>query len=172
KQSPLLETFEDLVKEFEATFNDLDWYEAALIDQFQSGLHNNVKDLLLTVKDPTSLNDAISKAVQLAPFKEDPMQINTIRIKLLLVAEKRRHHTNNLCFYCGDQITLLKTALENPTYHQELIILSPQKNRWEKNSPSCTALTPELYIHLSDGSQTSVQALIDSGLQHVSWILL
>ncbi|CAG8752109.1 3513_t:CDS:2, partial [Dentiscutata heterogama] len=62
---------------FEATFGDsdktrtaankirdLDWGETALIDQFRTGLREDVKDLLLTMPDPTSLNDAIAKAVR------------------------------------------------------------------------------------------------------------
>ncbi|CAG8591052.1 9090_t:CDS:2 [Cetraspora pellucida] len=121
KQSPLLETFEDLVREFKAMFDNLEksrtaanriqklvqrtrpassytsefrqiagnlnWGEAALIDQFRSGLRSDVKDLLLSVKDPTSLNNM--PITKLAPFEADPMQIDTIRIKPLSAAEKR-----------------------------------------------------------------------------------
>ncbi|CAG8742576.1 2123_t:CDS:2, partial [Dentiscutata heterogama] len=56
-ESPILETFTNLIKEFKATF-------AAFIDQFRNGLRNDIKDLFLTVEDPTSLNDAITKAVR------------------------------------------------------------------------------------------------------------
>ncbi|CAG8728408.1 2211_t:CDS:2, partial [Cetraspora pellucida] len=47
--------------EFHQISSNLDWKKAVLINQFQTGLRNDVKDLLLTIKDPTTLNDAISK---------------------------------------------------------------------------------------------------------------
>ncbi|CAG8498266.1 15914_t:CDS:2 [Cetraspora pellucida] len=49
--------------EFRQISGDLDWKEATLIDQFRTGLRNNIKDLLLILEDPILLNDAISKAV-------------------------------------------------------------------------------------------------------------
>ncbi|CAG8492866.1 5153_t:CDS:2 [Racocetra persica] len=80
KQLELLGDFEILVKKFEKTFgfraassyaseswqiaDNLNWGEAALIDQFRNRLQNDIKDLLLTVEDLTSLNDAISKAIR------------------------------------------------------------------------------------------------------------
>ncbi|CAG8543990.1 20778_t:CDS:2 [Cetraspora pellucida] len=151
KQSPLLETFKDLIKKFKTIFGNLeksrtaankirklvqgtrpassyisefrqivgnlDWGETVLINQFHSGLHSDVKDLLLIVKDLTLLNDTISKAVRCdnrlsAPFEEDPMQIDTIRIKPLLAAEKRQCYTNNLCFYCSDPGHIVKNCLK------------------------------------------------------------
>ena len=50
--------------EFRQFASDLDWGNQALIDQFCFGLRGDVKDLLLTMDDPLSLNDAISKAVR------------------------------------------------------------------------------------------------------------
>ncbi|CAG8470146.1 98_t:CDS:2 [Dentiscutata heterogama] len=78
---------------------------AAFIAQFRNGLWNDIKDLLLTVEDPTSLNNAITKAVRCDNRSTAsigvPMQIDTIRFKPLSEEEKKRHRTNNLCLYCG-----------------------------------------------------------------------
>jgi hypothetical protein len=42
---------------------DIPWDEQALMEQFRYGLHNEVKDLLLTFpKDPKSLTEEISRA--------------------------------------------------------------------------------------------------------------
>ncbi|CAG8579750.1 3700_t:CDS:2 [Cetraspora pellucida] len=103
KQSPVLSNFDNFVQEFESIFGDPDKVrtaankirkltqgEAALIDQFRTGLRDDIKDLLLTMDDPTSLNDAISKAV------------DAIRLRTLTVKEKRRRQTNNLCLYCSE----------------------------------------------------------------------
>ncbi len=43
---------------------DISWDEAALISQFQFGIHSDVKDMLLTMPDPTTLNQAIAQAIQ------------------------------------------------------------------------------------------------------------
>lgn len=43
---------------------DINWDDQALISQFQWGLRDDVKDLLLTMPDPTNLNEAISQAVR------------------------------------------------------------------------------------------------------------
>ncbi len=43
---------------------DISWDEAALISQFQFGLHSDVKDMLLTILDLTTLNQAIAQAIQ------------------------------------------------------------------------------------------------------------
>ncbi len=42
------------------TWNIL-WNEVALMNQFQFGLHNDVKDLLLMMPDPTTLNQTLPK---------------------------------------------------------------------------------------------------------------
>ena len=97
--SPLLNNFEEFIKEFKACFGDTDsvrttinkirtlrqgdqptstyaanfcliasdipWDEQALMEQFCSGLHGDVKDLLLTFpEDPKSLTEAISRAIR------------------------------------------------------------------------------------------------------------
>lgn len=43
---------------------DINWDEEALISQFYWGLRDDVKDLLLTLPDPQTLNEAISQAVK------------------------------------------------------------------------------------------------------------
>lgn len=43
---------------------DINWGDQALISQFQWGLRDDVKDLLLTMPDPVTLNEAISQAVR------------------------------------------------------------------------------------------------------------
>jgi hypothetical protein len=50
--------------EFRQIACDLDWGENALIEHFRIGLHEDVKDLLLTMDDPFSFNDAVQKAVR------------------------------------------------------------------------------------------------------------
>jgi hypothetical protein len=39
---------------------DVNWGEAALIDQFRCGLHDDVQDLLLTLVNPSSFSEAIT----------------------------------------------------------------------------------------------------------------
>ncbi len=42
------------------------WYfmdEATFLSQFQFGLHNDMKDLLLTMLDPTTLNQVIAQVI-------------------------------------------------------------------------------------------------------------
>lgn len=43
---------------------DINWDEEALMSQFYWGLRDDVKDLLLTLPDPRTLNEAISQAVK------------------------------------------------------------------------------------------------------------
>ncbi len=43
---------------------DVNWGEAALIDQFRCGLCDDVQDLLLTLVDPSSFNEAITQAIR------------------------------------------------------------------------------------------------------------
>lgn len=43
---------------------DINWDEAALMSQFYWGLKDTVKDLLLSLPDPQTLNEAISQAVK------------------------------------------------------------------------------------------------------------
>jgi len=50
--------------EFQRTAVDLPWDEYAKIDQFRYGLRGDVKDLLLTFPEPTSLTEAVSQATR------------------------------------------------------------------------------------------------------------
>jgi hypothetical protein len=117
--------------EFRLLACDLTWGESALIDQFHEHLRSDVKDLLLTMKDPVTLNEAITNAIRCdnrlferrrerhmelpssysrppqvsAPpnstTTEDPMQLDAIRPRTLTASEKERRRANNLCLYCG-----------------------------------------------------------------------
>ena len=55
------------VSEYAAAFRriicDLDWGDGAYVDQFRRGLRDDVKDLMLTLKVPTTLHEAISGAL-------------------------------------------------------------------------------------------------------------
>ncbi len=46
--------------EFMQLAYDVNWGEAALIDQFRCGLRDDVQDLLLTLADPSSFSEAIT----------------------------------------------------------------------------------------------------------------
>jgi hypothetical protein len=50
--------------EFRQLAYDINWGEAALIDQFRCGLHDDVQDLLLTLADPSSFSEAITQAIR------------------------------------------------------------------------------------------------------------
>jgi hypothetical protein len=43
---------------------DISWNKAMLMNQFQFGLHGDVKDLLLTMHDPTTLSQTITQAMR------------------------------------------------------------------------------------------------------------
>jgi hypothetical protein len=43
---------------------DISWDEVALMSQFQYGLHNDVKDLLLTMPNSSTLSQAIVEVVR------------------------------------------------------------------------------------------------------------
>jgi len=43
---------------------DISWDETTLISQLQFGLHSDVKDLLLTMLNPTTLSQAITQAIR------------------------------------------------------------------------------------------------------------
>src|ERR1035438_2378337 len=117
--------------EFRQLAGDLNWGQEALIDQFCTGLKDDVKDLLLTTPDPTTLNDAISTAIRCdnclfehrqecrqehqfenppAPARNSPtpttsngdaMQLDAVHPRTLSAHEKERRRANNLCLYCG-----------------------------------------------------------------------
>ncbi|CAG8732113.1 5345_t:CDS:2, partial [Dentiscutata heterogama] len=133
KQSPLLENFTELVREFEATFGDSDKSRTAAnkIRKLTQGPRpaSSYASEFRQIADPTSLNDAISKAVRcdnrLFERKQerhqnlfsqkyqsqtlgDPttsagelMQIDAARFRPLTEEEKKWRRTNNLCLYCG-----------------------------------------------------------------------
>ena len=112
---------------------DLNWGEEALMSQFYCGLNNDVKDLLLSLPDPQTLNEAISQAVKCDnrlfqrrqdqrsrqhTVHHDPtisasslnlhseaedMQIDAVRVKTLTPEEKKRRMEEGLCFYCGGE---------------------------------------------------------------------
>jgi len=42
---------------------DISWDEVTFISQFQFGLRNNVKDLLFTMSNPSTLSQAIAQVV-------------------------------------------------------------------------------------------------------------
>ena len=50
--------------EFRQLACDINWDESTLINQFYSGLQDGVKDLLLTLPDPSTLDKAINQAVK------------------------------------------------------------------------------------------------------------
>jgi hypothetical protein len=49
--------------EFRQLAYDVNWGEAALIDQFCYGLRDDVQDLLLTFADPSSFSEAITHVI-------------------------------------------------------------------------------------------------------------
>lgn len=98
KNSPVLDNYEEFLRQFEAIFgehdrsrvaaqkirnmrqanrsaatyaadfqqiqSELDWGDGALIDQFRSGLSGEVKDLMLTMTDPTTLGEVMAQAIR------------------------------------------------------------------------------------------------------------
>ncbi len=50
--------------EFRQLACDVNWGEAALLDQFRCGLHDDVQDLLLTLVDPSSFSETITLAIR------------------------------------------------------------------------------------------------------------
>ncbi|CAG8671483.1 16180_t:CDS:2, partial [Cetraspora pellucida] len=147
KQSPLLETFEDLVKEFEATFGDSEKSRTAankirkLIQGSKPASSYASEFQQIAVEDPISLNDAISKAVRtsqqdsinLSPLlgqhcSKSPMQIDSMKIGLLSGTEKKQCRTNNLCFYCDNPGHIVKNCLKKPKLPPRIdTIISPEE---------------------------------------------
>jgi hypothetical protein len=110
---------------------DLQWGEAALIDQFRRGLRDDVKDLLLTMPIPSSLQEAVAFSVRCdnrlserklekrigfgnyqqynsgnnngpAPMEIDATKQNAPTFhRKLSNEEKARRRSLNLCLYCG-----------------------------------------------------------------------
>ena len=112
---------------------DINWDEEALMSQFYWGLRDDVKDLLLSLPDPQTLNEAISQAVKCdnrlfqrrqdqrsrqqmnchAPTmsasslnthsEAEDMQIDAVRVKTLTPEERKRRMEEGLCLYCGEE---------------------------------------------------------------------
>ena len=113
--------------------SDINWGEEALVSQFYWGLRDDVKDLLLSLLDPQTLNEAISQAVKcdnrLFQRRQDQrprhqttryeatmlvesfslhldaedMQIDAARIRTLTPEEKKRRMEEGLCLYCREE---------------------------------------------------------------------
>ncbi|CAG8529141.1 13676_t:CDS:2, partial [Racocetra persica] len=151
--------------EFRQIASDLDWSEAALVNQFRTRLQDDVKDLLLIIEDPTLLNDAISKAVHSpsnpASSVTESMQIDAVRYKLLSVGEKERRRMNKLCLYCGEPGHIAKgaPAVVRGLRLDQDISLNPKI----LSSYSSNALTSKLSLHLLGGFEVKIVALVDSG---------
>jgi len=119
--------------DFRQLASDINWGEEALVSQFYWGLKDDVKDLLLSLPDPQTLNEAISQAVKcdnrLFQRRQDQrprhqttrfdvtmsanslsshseatnMQIDTARVRSLTPTEKKRRMEEGLCLYCGEE---------------------------------------------------------------------
>ncbi len=118
--------------EFQLLTCDVLWDEAAMIDQFCSGLSSDVKDLLLTMPDATTLPLVMAQAVRCDnrlferrkekrlefPSRTEPNRPSMVaaasfaqalpgsamgaRFQKLTEAERQRRRSNNLCLYCGE----------------------------------------------------------------------
>ena len=112
---------------------DINWDEEALMSQFYWGLRDDVKDLLLSLPDPQTLNEAISQAVKCdnwlfqrrqdqrsrhqttrhgatmlasslnSHLETEDMQIDGARVRFLTPEEKKRRMEEGLCLYCGEE---------------------------------------------------------------------
>jgi hypothetical protein len=112
---------------------DINWDEEALMSQFYWGLRDDVKDLLLSLPDPQTLNEAISQAVKCdnrlfqrrqdqrtrqqtvrhgptmaasslnSRSEPEDMQIDAVRVKTLTPEERKRRMEEGLCLYCGEK---------------------------------------------------------------------
>lgn len=112
---------------------DINLDEEALMSQFYWGLRDDVKDLLLSLPDPRTLNEAISQAVKCdnrlfqrrqdqrsrqnvirqpptmsasslnSPSEAEDMQIDAVHFKSLTLVEKKRRMEEGLCLYCGEE---------------------------------------------------------------------
>lgn len=119
--------------DFRQLASDINWGEEALVSQFYWGLRDDVKDLLLSLPDPQTLNEAISQAVKcdnrlfqrrqdqrpkyqtsryttsmsannLSSHSEaEAMQIDAARVRALTPEEKKRRMEEGLCLYCGEE---------------------------------------------------------------------
>ena len=117
---------------FRQLASDTNWGEEALVSQFYWGLRDDVKDLLLSLPDPQTLNKAISQAVKCdnrlfqrcqdqcpkyqvtrynaamsakslsSHLEAKDMQIDAARVRILTTEEKKRRMEEELCLYCEE----------------------------------------------------------------------
>ncbi|KAH7331513.1 hypothetical protein KP509_20G037500 [Ceratopteris richardii] len=110
---------------------DVQWDEQALIDHFHRGLQWDVKNLLLNLKDPSTLSEAMTQAIKCdnrlfeyrreshlhhsvqsmiqpqssssmeCPTHVVPMELDSTQFRPLNDAEKQCRQVNNLYLYCG-----------------------------------------------------------------------
>lgn len=86
--------------EFRQLACDINWGEEALVSQFQWGLRDDVKDLLLSFSDPQNLNEAISQAVKcdnrLFQRRQDRRSWNTLVPQRYAPSEIKAAHATHL----------------------------------------------------------------------------
>ena len=117
--------------EFQQLASDLDWNDAALMEQFRFGLRGDVKDLMLSFCDPVDRDGLTTVAIVcdnrlferrqerrlesasmvgptlLPPPRlpsiptNDPMHVDAVQFSRLTNEEKEHSCRNNLCLYCG-----------------------------------------------------------------------
>ena len=103
------------------------------MSQFYWGLRDDVKDLLLSLPNPQTLNEAISQAMKCdnrlfqrrqdqrtrqqtvrhgptmaasslnSRSEPEDMQIDAVRVKILTPEERKRRMEEGLCLYCGEE---------------------------------------------------------------------
>ena len=113
--------------------SNINWGEEALMNQFNWSLRDDVKNLLLSLPDPQTLNEAISQAIKCdnrlfqhhqdqrpryqatrydatmsakslsSHLEAEDMQIDAARIRTLIPEEKKRRMEEGLCLYCGEE---------------------------------------------------------------------
>jgi hypothetical protein len=118
---------------FKQLASDINWDENALVNQFYWNLRDDVKNMLLTILDPQTLNEAISQAVkcenrlfqrcqdqrprhQTTPYnaimttrslglhlEAKDMQIDAARVIIFTPEENKRKMEEELCLYCGEK---------------------------------------------------------------------
>lgn len=121
---------------FRRISSDLDWGEGALLDQFKRGLRDDIKDLLLTIAVPKTMQEAVKAVVACdnrimerkaerrggafsptarrevhsgpVPMELDSLQQTRRRKGPLTPEERNRRRRLNLCLYCGEEGHLLK----------------------------------------------------------------
>ncbi|CAG8599614.1 7522_t:CDS:2, partial [Cetraspora pellucida] len=180
KQSKLLDDFDTLVKELEATFGDVDKFRTAAnkIRKLIQGSRPDssyASEFRQISKDSILLNNAISKAEHsrdlnskrylnqapnsLSTPTTEPMQIDAIKYKLLSVKEKEQHCTNNICLYWVFGKRAISVAVRGLWLNQDISLLS----KILPPNLSTDTLIFKLCLGLSDEPKVNILALIDSG---------